>query len=54
MLRTFPMGVAQAVGARVAATENYDLLALRGYLRLHNWQSGAPPVLLHYSTGQKP
>jgi hypothetical protein len=47
MLRPFPMGVVQAVGARVAAIENHDLLTLRRYLRLHNWQSCAPSVQLH-------
>src|SRR5918993_3224893 len=45
---TFAVGVAEAVGARVAAAEDDDVLVLRGDLDLRvRREPGHPPVLLH-------
>src|SRR5215213_805409 len=44
---TLAVGVAEAVGARVAAAKNHDVLAPRGDLWLLDRQTRDPPVLLH-------
>src|SRR5918997_521272 len=44
---TLAVGVAEAVGARVAAAKDHDVLAPRGDLRLLDRQTRDPPVLLH-------